>query len=176
MLENKEKEKEKEPGVLGLMPDPPPNPDDRNPFRAGDGLSSSEEEEEAALGTRRRLMFGEVYIGKPQAGKRISLPDMGATLSQTKEPAIGRQVMEKNSMPEKKEDDDPEETNEEKGRDHPNKVEEEAYLGRRHGINYRANPETRHVGDATGPDITEDNVPPIHWGDSEAQSMERASG
>ncbi|KAJ8361983.1 hypothetical protein AAFF_G00407390 [Aldrovandia affinis] len=50
----------------------------------GDGLSSSEEDEEAALGTRRRLRFGEVYIGKPQAGKRISLPDMGATLSQTK--------------------------------------------------------------------------------------------
>ncbi|KAJ8361919.1 hypothetical protein AAFF_G00412360 [Aldrovandia affinis] len=123
MLENKEKEKD--PGALGLMPDPPPYPDDRNPFRAGqypsvtmrgkgvaelvgevqfepmagkfkvmvnsedaqilwDGLSSSEEDEEAALGTRRRLVFGEVYIGKPRAGKRISLPDMGATLSQTK--------------------------------------------------------------------------------------------
>ncbi|KAJ8366345.1 hypothetical protein AAFF_G00361130 [Aldrovandia affinis] len=71
---------------------------DKTPIRSnmpytstpGDGLSSSEEDEEAALGTRRRLRFGEVYIGKPQAGKRISLPDMGATLSQTKVSKEGR--------------------------------------------------------------------------------------
>ncbi|KAJ8361984.1 hypothetical protein AAFF_G00407400 [Aldrovandia affinis] len=60
MLENKEKEKE--PGALGLMPDPPPYPDDRNPFRAGQCPSVT------MRGKGVAELVGEVQF-EPMAGK-----------------------------------------------------------------------------------------------------------
>ncbi|KAJ8411945.1 hypothetical protein AAFF_G00142120 [Aldrovandia affinis] len=88
MLESKEKEKE--PVALDLMPDPPPYPDDRNPFRAGQYSLTGRKEGVVELvgGVKFEPLVGKVKVvvnsgdsDIPCEGRRRSKPSSEPVLT-----------------------------------------------------------------------------------------------